>query len=166
MKPKNNIQEELQKLGLERLASFDKKPGFKVPDDYFENLANSITDKLPPVVNHSKPVITRFFNLRTISSIAASLLILVVFALSFLHMSKSKENGTFSQLPDYAYEDYFASLNEFERMRVNEYLLELDELDANEYFYNEEDEALLDYLLDEVNYQKFDPFFVIDLENK
>jgi hypothetical protein len=166
MKPKNDIKEELQELGLKRLASFGKESGFQVPEGYFESLSNSISDKLPLVANHSTTVTNRFFTLRMVSSIAASLLILVVFALSFLYLSKGKENGTLSQLPDYAYEDYFASLDEFDRLRANEYLLELDDLDANEFFYNEEDEALFDYLLDEVNYQKFDPFFVIDLENK
>jgi hypothetical protein len=165
MKPKNDIQEELQKLGLKKLASFDKEPGFKVPDGYFESLANSISNNLPQVAIQRKTVSTSFFNLRMVTSIAASLLILVVFALSFLYLNKNKENGSLSQLPDYAYEDYFASLDEFSRMRANEYLLELDDIDSNDSFYNEEDEALLDYLLNEVNYQKFDPVFEIDLEN-
>lgn len=167
MKPKNEIQKELQDLGLSNLANSPKEPGFKVPDGYFDDLANSILEQLPVDSVEEKAPKVVFFNFRMVAAIAASLLVLVIFALSFLFIKDSKENGAFSLMSDYEYEEYFASLDDFSRLLVKEHLLELDgDYFDSDFEYFEEDEVLLDYLLDEANYHKFDPFFVIDLENK
>jgi len=167
MNTENKINQELQELGLSNLANASKDRGFKVPDGYFDDLACSILDQLPSDSVEKKTPKRAFFNIRMVSAIAASLLILVVFALSFLFIKNGKETGVFSQIPDYAYEEYFASLDDFDRMLANDYLLEIvaNELDYDELYLSQDDEALLDYLFDEVNRQKFDASFVIDLEN-
>ncbi len=165
MKRKDEIRNELQELGLEKLAALDCESGFKVPEGYFDALENSIMNNLPTIEAPKIPSNKWLFNIKMVSSIAASVLILIVFGVGFLFLKNGKENGSISQLPDYAYEDYFASLNDFERLKMKEYLIDLNDIDAAEGFYDQDDEHLLEYLSVETNYQKFDPMTVIDLDD-
>lgn len=166
MNRRDEIRKELQELGLEKLANLDHESGYGVPEGYFDQLENAILKNIPNNGFTEASKRKSLFSLRMVSSIAASLLILVIFGASFLFLNNDKKNDSFVRVSSNEYEDYLASLNDFELLKMKEYLVDLHNFEATQGFIGHDDEHLLDYLMEESNYHKFDPMTLVDLDNK
>jgi len=164
MQTDKDIKRELEEQGLHILASNRKETGFKVPDGYFQDLGNSISNGISIEKPENESLANKFFTLRLVTSVAAGLLVLAIVAISLFFVDETRQEGLFTQFDEYEVEEYLASLSEFDRMLVTDYVLQLEVegVNGNQEGFYEDDESLLDYLFDEINFQRFDPLDMLD----
>ncbi|WP_282135622.1 hypothetical protein [Seonamhaeicola maritimus] len=131
----DNIMSEL------KLKEFSKNSGFKTPDNYFDALEDTILNK---VSQNKETKVIKLFNRRTIvyaSSIAAAVLLL--FSLSIF--SNQDEELDYETVENYI-------LNEnFDSYEIASLLDEEDLSEENFIEFNIEDEAVEDYIFDNLD---------------
>ena len=94
-----------------RLDEIEKKNPFSVPEGYFENLPQLIQAKIPPVTE-KEPIIVKSWNWQlTFSSIAAMLVIAVLFWVTLPKMQGNLGNEPLSGISDNSIIEYLEEQN-------------------------------------------------------
>jgi hypothetical protein len=160
---RDDITRELQEAGLSKLAAHQKEQGFQVPEGYFNQFSQSLNKKIEsenlPI---TKPA-TKFFNLKTTVSMAASFLVIIALSISFVLLRQGKEEGFLSDYDDQFIDEYFARATQFDRTLLLDLIIESDLHEAAQAkpLNGEEDDFLLDYLLDATQYYGIEPIELI-----
>jgi hypothetical protein len=159
----NDITRELHDAGLSKLAAHQKEQGFRVPEGYFNQFSQSLNKRIESE-NHtiSKPA-TKFFNLKTTLSMAASFLVIIALSISFVLLRQGKEEGFLTDYDDQFIDEYFAIATQFDRTLLLDLIIESDlpEPAQAKPLNGEEDDFLLDYLLDATQYYGIEPVELI-----
>lgn len=158
-KNKDEINRELQELGLSRLASQKKEPGFGVPQGYFEGFSASVRQKIEASQQQEPATKVRFFSLRAAVSMAATFLVLIGLGVSFLLLRDGKEEGLFSDFDDQIFDEYFARVTEYDRTMFYDLILgtEVAEPLQTQAANRAEEDNFVEYLLDAAQYYGIEP---------
>lgn len=160
---RDEITRELREAGLGKLAAHQKEHGFKVPEGYFTQFSESLNKKIESENQTISKPATKYFNLKTAVSMAASFLVIIALSISFVLLRQGKEEGFLTDYDEQFIDEYFAIATQFDRSFLFDLIIESEvpESEQNQLFNGEEDEFILDYLLDATQYYGIEPIELI-----